>query len=104
MTHRSIFLAGESFSDVQDKLSRCKTDEELRHAMSERLRANGWTKERELKFREHAATCGFILPGQRAQTRPMERDIGAGSKTRMLLDAVGHELRTSKVEPEMEDQ
>ena len=99
MTRRSIFMPNESFSDVQEKLCRCKTEDELKHAMSERLKANGWDREKELSFREHCANVGFILPGQK---RPVERNAGAGSKTSLLRDAAKHEFRTSKVEPEME--
>ena len=93
MTHRSLFLAGESFSDVQDKLSRCKTDDELKHAMSERLRANGWTREKELSFREHCANVGFILPGQK---RPVERNPDTGSKASLLRDAARNDFRKTK--------
>ena len=98
---RSIFLPNESYSDVQDKLSHCKTDDELKHAMSERLKANGWDREKELSFREHCATCNFILPGQK---RPVERNPDTGSKAGLLRDARKHDFRTSKVEkPDMEE-
>ena len=103
MTHRSIFLPNESFSDVQDKLSRCKTDDELKHAMSERLKANGWTRDKEDSFRKCAATCGFVLPGQRPKTNPLAKDSAGRTNARLLADAIKHDLRTSKIEPEMEE-
>ena len=65
MTRRSIFLAGESFSDVQEKLCRCQTEDELKHAMSERLKANGWTRAKEEVFRDNCRIINFILPHEK---------------------------------------
>ena len=101
MTHRSLFLAGESFSDVQEKLCRCQTEDELKHAMSERLRANGWTREKELSFREHAATCGFILGSHRTKPATVETPIADRYKTRLPPGAVGHALRNEGKEREI---
>ena len=101
MTRRSIFLANESFSDVQDKLSRCKTDDELRHAMSERLKANGWSREKEEVFRDNAKTCGFILGSHRTKPATVETPIADRYKTRLPPGAVGHALRNEGKEREI---
>ena len=101
MTHRSLFLPNESFSDVQDKLSHCKTDDELRHAMSERLKQNGWSREKEEVFRDNAAACGFILPSSRPKSATVETPIADRYKTRLPPGAVGHALRNEGKEREI---
>ena len=98
MTHRSIFLAGESFSDVQDKLSRCKTDDEPRHAMSERLKSNGWDREKELVFRDNAKACGFILGSYRSKPATVETPIADRYKTRLPPGAAGTDFRVKEPE------
>ena len=95
---RSIFLPNESYSDVQDKLSHCKTDDELRHAMSERLKQNGWSREKEEVFRDNAKACGFILGSYRAKESDLAKDTNGRSKARLLADATRHDIRNSKIE------
>ena len=101
MTHRSLLLPGESVPDMQDKLSRCKTDDELRHAMSERLKANGWSREKEEVFRDNAATCNFILPNSRTKPATVETPIADRYKTRLPPGAVGHAIRNEGKEREI---
>ena len=101
MTHRSIFLPNESFSDVQEKLCRCKTEDELKHAMSERLKSNGWSREQEESFRKCAAACGFILPSSRTKPATVETPIADRYKTRLPPGVRGNELRVKEPEREI---
>jgi hypothetical protein len=88
MTKRSIFLKHESFNDVMSALAKADTDLERRHLISERLIKNGWSKEQEIKFREHCHTCGFVLPFQRPKENPLGKDTQGRAKSRILADAV----------------
>lgn len=96
MTRRSIFLPDESFNDVMDALNKAESPEERRHIASERMRANGWDKDKEIKFREHAATCGFILPGAEPKASPLAKDSAGRANARLLADAAKADLRNSK--------
>jgi hypothetical protein len=89
---RSIFLPGESLSDVQDSLNNAKSEDELKKLMSKRLHANGWDREKELSFREACRVIGYRLPGQK---KPVESNLAEGSKTRVYLDALKHQRHHS---------
>ena len=101
MTHRSLFMPNESFSDVQEKLCRCQTEDELKHAMSERLKSNGWSREQEESFRKCAAIAGFILPSSRTKPATVATPIADRYKTRLPPGAVGHALRNEGKEREI---
>ena len=94
---RSIFLKNESYLDVQAALSKAETDQERRHILSERAKANGWTKEREDKFRDNCKTIGFSLPSQTSKTNTVATNVNGGSKSRMLHDAVWSSLRQARI-------
>ena len=84
-----------------DALNRANSPEERRHIASERLKANGWSREKEEAFRECAKTCGFILGGYRAKPKPVETPIADRYKTRLPPGAVGHALRNEGKEREL---
>ena len=98
MTKRSIFMPDESFNDVMDALNKADSPEERRHIASERLKANGWSKEQEITFREHAATCGFILPSSRTKPATVETPIADRYKTRLPPGVRRNELQTQEQE------
>ena len=105
MTHRSLLLPGESFNDMMDALNKASSPEERKRIASDRMKANGWTREKELSFREHAATCGFILPGQKAKANPLAKDSAGRTNARLLADAIKHDFRQTKtLNGDMEDQ
>lgn len=99
---RSIFLPGESFHDVQDAVNKSTSDEDLKRIINERLRANGWTREKELAFRDNAKTCGFVLGSYRAKENPLASYTEGRSKARLLSDAVKHDFRQGKLTGEVE--
>ena len=71
---RSIFLPHESYTDVQTALAKAGTEEERHHLISERLKANGWTREKELNYRRCCEVIGFTLAFQRAKENPLDKD------------------------------
>jgi hypothetical protein len=95
MTRRSIFLKNESYNDVMSALAKAKTDEERRHMISERLKANGWNKEKEISFRENCRSVGFILPGA---PKPMAQNSGTRTTPGVLATAAGLERSYGKIE------
>ena len=77
-------------------------DEEYKHLISERLKANGWTKEKEIKFRQHCETVGFVLPFQKPKENPLGKNFDGRANARLLADAVRAEFRQSKIIGEVE--
>src|SRR3972149_6411473 len=97
MTKRSIFLPNESYEDVQSALAKADTDEEYKHLVSERLKANGWTKEKEIRFREHCEIVGFILGGKKPKANPLDKNSYGRTSARVLADATRNDLRQSAI-------
>jgi len=85
---RSIFLPHESYTDVQTALAKADTEEERNHLISERLKQNGWSKEKELTFRRHCEVIGFTLAFQRAKENPLGSDNGGRTAARLLADEI----------------
>ena len=98
MTHRSILLPGESFNDMMDALNKASSPEERKRIASDRMKANGWTREKEEVFRDNAATCGFILPSSRTKPETVATPIADRYKTRLPPGVRGNELRTQEPE------
>ena len=96
---RSIFLKNESYADVQTALAKADTDEERRHLLSERMKKNGWTKEREENFRRHCATIGFILPGSQPKANPLASDSNGRTQARLLSDALKSKRHDGQTNP-----
>ena len=96
MTYRSLFLPGESYDDVMSALGKANTDEERRHIASERLKANGWSKEREETFRKHCAVVGFILGGSQPKANPLAQNPAGRTHARHLADAIANDFRQTK--------
>ena len=69
--------------------------------MSERLKANGWTREKEDDFRKCAAIAGFILPSSRTKPETVETPIADRYKTRLPPGVRRNELRTQEPEREI---
>ena len=101
MTRRSIFLPDESFNDVMDDLNKATSDEDLKRIVNHRLKSNGWTRDKEIAFRECAKACGFILGSYRTKPKPVETPIADRYKTRLPPGARGNELRTQEPEREI---
>jgi len=99
---RSIFLKNESFNDVQTALNQGKSDMERKHIISDRLKANGWTKDKELQFRRDCEIVGFILPFQRQKENGMAKNPNGVANARILADAIKHDFRQSKTVNEVE--
>ncbi|HJS81341.1 MAG TPA: hypothetical protein VJ742_00735 [Nitrososphaera sp.] len=95
---RSIFLPDESFHDVQDAINKAKDDDDLKRIINDRLRKNGWTRDKEIAFRDNAKACGFILGSYRAKESDLAKDSNGRSNARLLADAVRHDIRNSKIE------
>ena len=93
---RSIYLPNEGPNDVLDALNKSKDDEELKHIVSERLRANGWDREKELAFRDNAKTCNFVLGSYRTKQTTVETPIADRYKARLPAGVRGNELRTQE--------
>ena len=94
---RSIFLRNESYADVQSALSKADTDEERKHMLSDRMKANGWTKEREENFRRHCTVISFVLPGSEPKRNPLAADTNGRTQARYLADAIKADFRQSKI-------
>ena len=92
---RSIFLPGESISDVQDSLNKAQSEDELKHLISERLKKNGWSREKEESFRNCCKAIGFILPFQREKGNPLASDTKGRASARLLAEAASHERHHS---------
>ena len=101
MTKRSLLLPGESFNDMMDALNKASSPEERKRIASDRMKANGWTREKEEVFRDNAATCGFILPSSRTKPPTVATPIADRYKTRLPPGAVGHALRNEGKEREI---
>ena len=99
---RSIFLPHESYTDVHTALAQADTEEERHHLISERLKQNGWSKEKELNFRRHCEVIGFTLAFQRTKVNPLESNNGGRANARLLRDAVKSSFRQSKITGEVE--
>ncbi len=56
---RNVLKPDESFSDVT---ARAKSGMDQKEFDAQRMIENGWTPEEEIRFRQHAATCGYRLP------------------------------------------
>lgn len=98
---RSIFKPDESLHDVQDALNKATSEEELKHIVNDRLRKNGWTREKELVFRDNAKAVGFILGSYRTKQTIVETPIADRYKSRLPPGAVGHALRNEGKEREV---
>src|SRR3990167_1524630 len=94
---RSIFLPHESYSDVQTALAQADTDEERHHLISERLKKNGWDKEKELNFRRHCEVIGFTLAFQRAKVNPLEKNVEGRTAARLLANEIRKQNGQSKI-------
>ena len=94
---RSIFLPHENYTDVQTALAQADTEEERHHLISERLKANGWDKEKELNFRRHCEVIGFSLGFQRARPNPLEKNVEGRTAARLLRDAVKSSFRQDQI-------
>ena len=94
---RSIFLKSESYADVQTALAKADTEFERHHLISERLKANGWDKEKELNFRRHCEVIGFSLGFQIARPNPLEKNVNGGHQARLLRDAVKSSFRQDQI-------
>ena len=101
MTHRSLLLPGESFNDMMDALNKASSPEERKRIASDRMKANGWTREKEEVFRDNAAACGFILGSHRTKPATVETPIADRYKTRLPPGAVGTDLRAKEQEREI---
>ncbi len=99
---RSIFLPGESWDDVQSALAKADTDEERHKLMSDRMKTNGWTKEKELRFRKHCEVVGFNLAFQREKENPLEKNTYGRTSSRMLAESIAKEFRKSKSSDKMD--
>lgn len=95
---RSIFLPDESLHDVQDALNKATSEEELKQIVNQRLKANGWTREKELVFRDNAKTCNFVLASYRTKPTTVETPIADRYKARLPAGVCGNELRTQEQE------
>src|SRR3990172_3377315 len=93
---RSIFLPHESYTDVQTALAKAGTEEERHHLISERLKANGWTREKELNYRRHCEVIGFSLGFQRARPNPLEKNAEGGHQARLLANSIRTAFRKSE--------
>ena len=94
---RSIFLPNESLSDVQDSLNKAKSDDELKKLMSDRLKKNGWTREKEEIFRDNAKAVGFVLGSYREKKNPLASDTKGRTNARHLAEAASHERHHSRL-------
>ena len=95
---RSIFLKNESYTDVQTALAKADTDEEHRHLLSERMKANGWSKEREENFRRHCAIINFVLPGSEPKRNPLAKNTEGRTQARLLASKIKSEFQSSNFE------
>lgn len=95
---RSIFLPNESLHDVQDAINKATSDEDLKRIINERLKANGWTRDKEIAFRDNAKTCGFVLGSYRTKESDLAKDTTGRSQARLLADAIKADIRNSKIE------
>ena|SRR3990167_5976667 len=94
---RSIFLAHESYSDVQTALAQADTEEERKRLIWERMKKNGCTKESETAFRHHCQTISFILPDEAGKRNPLAKNINGGHQARLLRDAVKSSFRQDQI-------
>ena len=94
---RSIFLPHESHIDVQTALAQADTEEERHHLISERLKANGWNKEKELNFQRHCKVIGFTFAFQRAKENPLDKDNQGRASARFLADAIKNGFRQDRL-------
>ena len=99
---RSIFLKSESYADVQTALAKADTEEERHHLISERLKKNGWDKEKELNFRRHCEVIGFTLAFRRAKENPLDKDNQGRASARFLSDAIKNGFRQDRLTGEVE--
>jgi hypothetical protein len=99
---RSLFLKNENYSDVQAALAKADTDEERKRMMSDRAKANGWTKEKEVEYQKHLRTCGFTTAFSEPKANPLAKNPGGGHQARLLRDAVRSSFRQDKLTGEVE--
>jgi hypothetical protein len=99
---RSLFLKNESYSDVQAALAKADTEEERKRMMSDRAKANGWTKEKEIEYQKHLHACGFTTAFSEPKANTLAKNVNGGHQARLLRDAVRSQIRQSKIIGEVE--
>src|SRR3990167_8690066 len=85
---RSIFLAHESYTDVQTALAKADTEFERKRLIWERMKQNGCTQESEVRFRHHCQVCGFVLPSETGKANPLGKDSSGRTQARLLANEI----------------